>query len=88
MYYWILMWREMHYAIIQHTIINQFRLNGDCHMKTQIEESNMNKSLFKVFSAITILALMLMALPMQSAASSHRPSRNGPLKVLTTADAT
>ena len=27
----------------------------------------MNKSLFKVFSLITILALMLMAVPMQSA---------------------
>jgi hypothetical protein len=32
-----------------------------------IEESNMTKSLFKAFSVITIMALMLMALPMQTA---------------------
>jgi uncharacterized protein len=32
-----------------------------------LEESNMTKSLYKAFSAITILALMLMALPMQGA---------------------
>jgi predicted extracellular nuclease len=30
-----------------------------------IEESSMNKSLFKMFSALTILALMMMAVPMQ-----------------------
>src|SRR5678809_684277 len=30
-------------------------------------ERSMNKSLFKIFSVVTILALMLMALPMQSA---------------------
>src|SRR5687768_8657699 len=39
-----------------------------CHIKLlQTEEHRMNKSLFKMFSSITILALMMMALPMQSA---------------------
>ena len=37
------------------------------HIKIQTEENDMNKSLFKMFSAITILALVLMALPVQSA---------------------
>src|SRR6185295_6090868 len=32
-----------------------------------LEESSMSKSLFKMFSLITMLALTLMALPMQSA---------------------
>src|SRR5688572_7029538 len=36
------------------------------HIKLQTEEYHMNKSLFKVFSLVTILALMMMALPMQS----------------------
>src|SRR5687768_4134550 len=41
------------------------------HIKNQTEEKDMNKSLFKVFSLITILALTLMALPMQSAQADN-----------------
>src|SRR5215211_892063 len=45
-----------------------FYTNLSCiNFENIIEESNMNKSLFKAFSAITLLALVLMALPMQSA---------------------
>jgi predicted extracellular nuclease len=35
--------------------------------KTHTEENSMNKTINKIFSVVTILALMLMALPMQSA---------------------
>src|SRR5215207_8561058 len=44
-----------------------FYTNLSCiNFENIIEESSMNKSLYKAFSVITILALMLMALPLQS----------------------
>jgi uncharacterized protein len=65
MYCWILMWKEMQSRHKGHQAIIPNKIHPGLNLK-MIEESIMTKSLYKAFSAITILALMLMALPMQS----------------------
>src|SRR5690349_19124600 len=61
MYYWIPLWKEMQSF---HNLIFNLRCLISQPTKRRVR---MNKRLYQVFSLLTILALMLMALPMQNA---------------------
>src|SRR5688572_28188361 len=67
MFYWILMWKEMIYCRNSNPFHSTISHNGDLPYKILTRGNDMNKSLYKVFSAVTIFALVLMALPVQSA---------------------
>jgi predicted extracellular nuclease len=64
------MWKEMQSRHKSHQGIIRKQIQSASNLKL-IEESNMTKSLYKTFSAITILAMMLMSLPVQSALAAN-----------------